>query len=920
MSGSGNEPFPSSSLYAFPVTESEPQPEPENEPSTPRKCSVRGCSLHVAPESTNKMCLSCRGKHRVYAMTKRARRKQEKAAVEGETKLNVEQIPGAAIWMPGTEKKSEKSDKQVTEPFSPPTWDPDALDPQLFRPQCSELAGALGSVPPSFLQTNDTIANASSGSEGDIVADFEQQSVSEDIQAQFTLDEISMDPASSRFCSVKGCRHILDVSYSFKMCEPCRDRYRLYGTKKRAKWRAERKAFDKELDDLRLAENERRQTLGLPPITDNPEELKAWELSIINEKMVVPPGEPYFAMSTSPGEEQPNFETDPGTNIPIPARMCTVSHCHKVLPAHYTYKRCEQHRLQNRYHSKLKRVREKVIKAAGPGDASTSDAASKKDADGEGEDEPEVDEPHEETTEVQNGSVVVLNDSTAPRKKRGHACTAEGCHNLINPTLRWRMCDDCRLQRKQLRQDKQAQVESELRAAEKVWEEQKSRSHTSTPLSDPGPSLQDEQVIPELPDVSQDISNDETVQKPTTPESDGSNLQPPAPESSPKVNANKAELPPLPAIYTPTVPVPAPFVGPVKGRRKTATALPVRHDSPQTSQSGSSHHAANIQPSGPYPFPFLPPPPSQYSPFYMPPPYGLPPYGMIPPAPDGALSYVSPYIYPGFGYPGPHSPYPYLPPPGYAYPHYPVQPMEISVEARASQTKKAPISKAPIPKAPPPLRPLVKAPAGPSPSPTPVPQIPLFTQFRPYKGPTNAAAPQFLTPEALQNIPPHPPPLIKRKRNNPAPQTSDVVFNHYQPEASKRKRQKVINLSPEQIVQLRIEHQEKTGPEVPMTTVFKTYTPTLPVVTSSPGSYLQTSIPTASSSLSFLTPAVPSPGASSSSTNIYLNVGQSQEQVIPAEVDESLEQVIPASQVNSPVRQLSCVSIIFLIFLAASVR
>ena len=43
--------------------------------------------------------------------------------------------------------------------------------------------------------------------------------------------------------------------------------------------------------------------------------------------------------------------------------MCTVSHCHAVLPGHYKYRRCEQHRLQNRHHSKLKRVREKEVKA-----------------------------------------------------------------------------------------------------------------------------------------------------------------------------------------------------------------------------------------------------------------------------------------------------------------------------------------------------------------------------------------------------------------------------------------------------------------------------------------------------------------------------------------------------------------------------
>jgi hypothetical protein len=50
--------------------------------------------------------------------------------------------------------------------------------------------------------------------------------------------------------------------------------------------------------------------------------------------------------------------------------MCTVSHCHTILPGQYQYRRCEQHRIQNRRHSKLKRVREKEGKAKGiPGDS-----------------------------------------------------------------------------------------------------------------------------------------------------------------------------------------------------------------------------------------------------------------------------------------------------------------------------------------------------------------------------------------------------------------------------------------------------------------------------------------------------------------------------------------------------------------------
>lgn len=43
--------------------------------------------------------------------------------------------------------------------------------------------------------------------------------------------------------------------------------------------------------------------------------------------------------------------------------MCTVSHCREILPGAYLYLRCERHRIQNRHHSKLKRVRDKESKA-----------------------------------------------------------------------------------------------------------------------------------------------------------------------------------------------------------------------------------------------------------------------------------------------------------------------------------------------------------------------------------------------------------------------------------------------------------------------------------------------------------------------------------------------------------------------------
>ena len=139
------------------------------------------------------------------------------------------------------------------------------------------------------------------------------------------------------------------------------------------------------------------------------EELRVWELSIIDEQVsVVPPVnssslpegshavEPGMTQSLSPNPNvipgmsssmavYPSSISPPSTvdtvsqyqlnsnpilaaaaNTSLPARMCTVSHCHKILPGYYRYKRCEQHRLQNRHHSQLKRVREKEIKGVGP--------------------------------------------------------------------------------------------------------------------------------------------------------------------------------------------------------------------------------------------------------------------------------------------------------------------------------------------------------------------------------------------------------------------------------------------------------------------------------------------------------------------------------------------------------------------------
>ena len=65
-----------------------------------------------------------------------------------------------------------------------------------------------------------------------------------------------------------------------------------------------------------------------------------------------------------------------GASALPPIRMCTVSHCHVILSGDYEFRRCEQHRVQNRHHSKLKRVRDKEEKGLLPPTGRTSPAAA----------------------------------------------------------------------------------------------------------------------------------------------------------------------------------------------------------------------------------------------------------------------------------------------------------------------------------------------------------------------------------------------------------------------------------------------------------------------------------------------------------------------------------------------------------------
>lgn len=59
-------------------------------------------------DTTNKMCEACRQRHRVYATTKRLKRKMEKDAINQQNAalLSTAQ-PVGSVWVDETDKKSE---------------------------------------------------------------------------------------------------------------------------------------------------------------------------------------------------------------------------------------------------------------------------------------------------------------------------------------------------------------------------------------------------------------------------------------------------------------------------------------------------------------------------------------------------------------------------------------------------------------------------------------------------------------------------------------------------------------------------------------------------------------------------------------------------------------------------------------------
>lgn len=143
--------------------------------------------------------------------------------------------------------------------------------------QSSELAGALTlptraaayALPPKPKPVEQVIAveqNQTNASLSPSTQELDQHNIDEEHVPSTSQDAHGVVTTSTepRYCSVRGCTEPLPPDYFFKMCEPCRERYKVYGITKRAKWRAERVAANEELEALRVEEDKRRGEEGLP--------------------------------------------------------------------------------------------------------------------------------------------------------------------------------------------------------------------------------------------------------------------------------------------------------------------------------------------------------------------------------------------------------------------------------------------------------------------------------------------------------------------------------------------------------------------------------------------------------------------------------------------------------------------------------
>ncbi|KZT70517.1 hypothetical protein DAEQUDRAFT_725449 [Daedalea quercina L-15889] len=438
----------------------------------PRYCTVKGCAVILLPDYLHKMCEACRGRHRIYAMTKRAKRKMEKAALGSQGGQPV-------VWMPPddtVEGEGEEGDgrevSQSSQPeesqrrpdttdayrYPPNSWDHGAIDPTLFS-QESALAGAL-TLPGSSQQSMSAIglrqdvSPALDASSGSASAPLANNLSSMNLQTGMQLPLTSLSPAifgrpsdgqdesaPPRLCSIKGCKAFVAGNSFFKMCEPCRDRYRNYGITKRAKWKQEKQIAVAELQKGRDEEDQRRAEAGLPPLP----------------KPTDPEWHEWQADGTMRMQTPQSADGSAGPSVSRPTRMCTVSHCREILPTDYQFLRCDRHRLQNRHHSKLKRVRDKEVKAAafnhwivsvGGHNCSEASPAPAQD------DDPEEEEEHGVSYDNEGTPGTGFPPAARGMRRTNHSCIIKACYNLLSPTNPWRMCDVCRARDRAHRREK----------------------------------------------------------------------------------------------------------------------------------------------------------------------------------------------------------------------------------------------------------------------------------------------------------------------------------------------------------------------------------------------------------------------------------------------------------------------------------
>jgi len=128
------------------------------------------------------------------------------------------------------------------------------VDPRLFNPTSSELAGAL-TLPPLDPSNDSEDAN-------DDVTPVATPAQADDVATP--PPTTARSSGQSRYCSVKGCRNVIGGDYLFKMCVSCRNRYRGYGMTKRSKSKRGREVAAQELRRVRAEEDTRRTRQGLP--------------------------------------------------------------------------------------------------------------------------------------------------------------------------------------------------------------------------------------------------------------------------------------------------------------------------------------------------------------------------------------------------------------------------------------------------------------------------------------------------------------------------------------------------------------------------------------------------------------------------------------------------------------------------------